>query len=431
MYHDLVPSDDIKEKFKPPKIKYPQFFKFAKDKQTNLAEYTGSPMDRIAQIIDNAGNGRYKYAVGDVEFDYKMLMDNTVGNNGKPLYEVNRQDDKYTKLYNILEIRKKSKQVLCREIQKELQQRTMGSKGFKAQFDVFHYYCIKEIKDIFTNKDGEFGINLAVNYLIDMEYRTDFRKSSKDILWKCFGHIIVKNLNDNQRTGITLKERPRMVYKKAIKGDKVLNKQVADKMKRKSVGITQADMNFIGAVLQTKKNGKYYKNDLELLFVLLCHYKYARLSGRLDKDGSFVITKRKHRTGAKSNGKKGQVPIGYNINTIMQIADATSYADSFERFRQSGIDIKEDKEGKKILVKLNVKDDEEDLFIVKDIYNPYLDAYKNKKYLVECVICAKAFIKRSNKKTCSEQCAKTYHNLQVAENNKKIKDRNTAAKVNK
>ena len=75
-----------------------------------------------------------------------------------------------------------------------------------AKYDVFHYYCIKAIKDIFTDKKGIFNVNLAVNYIIDMEYKSDFYTTSKDVLWKCFGNVIVDNLNQNQKTGITLKD---------------------------------------------------------------------------------------------------------------------------------------------------------------------------------------------------------------------------------
>ncbi len=54
-------------------------------------------------------------------------------------------------------------------------------------------------------------------------------------------------------------------------------------------------MDFMRNVLETKKNGGYYSNDREMLFALLCHYKYAELNGRLN-NGCLQITKRKHTT---------------------------------------------------------------------------------------------------------------------------------------
>lgn len=51
-----------------------------------------------------------------------------------------------------------------------------------------------------------------------MEYnKNEFKTSTKDMLWKCFGHVIVDNLNQNQKTGIVIKERARMCYKKLLR----------------------------------------------------------------------------------------------------------------------------------------------------------------------------------------------------------------------
>lgn len=111
LYKDLVPPEDIREKFKPQKIKYPQFFKYAKGKKSNLADYTDSPMDRIAQYIDKTvGSKHYKYEIGtDEEFDYRQLMNNSVDKNGKPLFEVDRSDERYLKAYNVLNKEEESK----------------------------------------------------------------------------------------------------------------------------------------------------------------------------------------------------------------------------------------------------------------------------------------------------------------------------------
>lgn len=291
-----------------------------------------------------------------------------------------------------------------------------------AKYDVFHYYCIKAIKDIFTDKKGIFNVNLAVNYIIDMEYKSDFYTTSKDVLWKCFGNVIVDNLNQNQKTGITLKERPRMCYKKAVKGNDELDQMITNRMERKSVDITQADMNYMGAVLQTKKNGSYYQNDVGLLFALLCHYKYAKQSGRLKEDGSFYIIRKKHKTIIKPNGKKKRVDISYNMNKIMEMVGAKSYAGSFTRFIDSGIQIEMDENKISINLDIEEEDNSEILFTVQDIYNPmiYLQAYNEDKELSECVVCGKHFIKDRNKKTCSGECHDKLHNLQVGKNNRKI-----------
>ncbi len=426
LYKDLVPPEDIKEKFKPQKIKYPQFFKYAKGKKSNLAEYTDSPMDRIAQYIDKmVGSKHYKYKIGtDEKFDYRQLMNNSVDENKKPLYEVNRKDVRYMQTYNVLNSRKKAKQKLCQDIKKETDRKNIDTKEIIAKYDVFHYYCIKEIKDIFTNKKGIFNVELAVNYMIDMEYnKGEFIATSKDILWKCFGHVIVDNLNKNEKSGINLKERPRMCYNKAVNGNDELEQIINEKISKKSVDITQADIDFMSDILKIKKNGLYYKNDVGLLFALLCHYKYARYSERLKKDGLFFITKKKHKTETKLNDKRKRVPILYNMNMIMEMVGAKSYKESFARFIDSGIQIIEDEKTISIKFDINYEDDNNTLFVVQDIYNPmiYLQAYNENKKLTECVVCGKHFIKDRNKKTCSDKCKSKYHKICVDRNNDKNK----------
>ena len=441
LYKDLIPPVDIREKFKPQKIKYPQFFKYAKGKKSNLEEYTDSPMDRIAKYIDKqVGRKHYKYDVGtdkdgnELKFDYRELMNNSTDKNGKPLYEVDRSDRRYTELFNVLYNRKQAKQKLCMDIKKEIDKQSTDTKEIIARYDIFHYYCIREIKKIFTDKKGVFNETLAVNYMIDMEYNKPefmpksenmvdkdgaWKYSSKDIMWKCFGHTIVDNIQGNKKTGVTIKERPRRCYQKAVKGNDKLNQILDVKLDRKSVEITQSDIEYMDNFIQKKKNGNPYNNDFEILFALLCHYKYAENTGRL-KDGKFYITKKKHRTDLTGK-KKRKVPIRYNMNTIMNMVGAKSYANSFGRFIDCGMNIEESKD--KIIIQMDIPKDDNVLFTVQDIYNPmvYREAYLSKKKLSECVMCGKHFIKKGNASTCSKYCSDKLHKLQVGRNNEKNK----------
>lgn len=458
LYLDLIPPKDIKDKMKEPKVKYPQFFRFAKGKKNNLEEYTDSPMDRIAEYIDKqVGRKHYRYSDEDKnklpKFDYRMLMNNELKDDKTAKYEVNRSDSRYLKLYNILNRRKKKKKKICIDIQKEKGKHNVDAKEISAKFDVFHYHCIREIRELFTDSQGFFDVELAVNYMIDMEYnKHEFVSTSKDILWKCFGHIIIDNLTVNchnkaevekavdkkteaeeiTKSYLTIKERPRMAYIKAVKGDSELDKEIVERLQRKSINITQADMQFMDNVLTAKKNGQYYNNDRELLFALLCHYKYALQNNTL-KDGWLQITKRKHTT-VKKSGQKKKVPIRYNINTFMNMVGAKSYANSFARFKESELEelklklvqIEENKEAKNIRIKMNIPDSEDEkiLFEVKDIYNPYvyLLSYEQVGKLSECVICGKDFIKISkNQKTCGEKCSAKLQKFNVAKNNEKIR----------
>lgn len=427
LYKDLIPPVDIREKFKPQKIKYPQFFKYAKGKKSNLEEYTDSPMDRIAKYIDEqVGRKHYKYDIGtdedgnELKFDYRELMNNSTDKNDKPLYEVDRSDRRYTELFNVLYNRKQAKQKLCMDIKKEIDKQSTDTKEIIARYDIFHYYCIREIKKIFTDDKGVFNEALAVNYMIDMEYnKPEFITNSKDIMWKCFGHIIVNNIQANKKTGITIKERPRRCYQKAVKGNDKLNQILDVKLDRKSVEITQSDIEYMDNFIQKKKNGNPYNNDVEILFALLCHYKYAENTGRL-KDGKFCITKKKHKTDLTGK-KKRKVPIRYNMNTIMNMVGAKSYANSFGRFIDCGMNIEESKD--KIIIQMDIPKDDNVLFTVQDIYNPmvYREAYSLKKELSECVMCGKHFIKKGNASTCGKYCSDRLHRLQVGRNNEKNK----------
>lgn len=430
LYKDLIPPEDIKERMKPPKVKYPQFFRYAKGKKGNLEGYTESPMDRIAKYIDEqAGRKHYRYFDNGEsnlpEFDYRMLMNNEVkkGSGNTPLYEVDRSDSRYLKLYNVLNRRKQRKQAICREIQNESGRHNIDAKEITAKFDVFHYHCVREVREIFTQPTGYFNVNLAVNYMIDMEYRQhDFVSTSKDILWKCFGHIIIDNINRNLKTDLVIRERPRMAYIKAVKGDSSLDKKISERMQRKSVTITQSDMDFISNVLETKKNGGYYSNDRELLFALLCHYKYA-VSNDILKNGYLQITKRKHAV-VKKNGKKKKVPIRYNMNAIMNMAGATAYASSFKRFTETGLVHIEDAETIRVEMGITYADKDKEVFVVEDIYNPfvYLLAYEHGSKLTKCVICGKHFIKEANnQKTCSKGCSDELKKFNVVKNNEKLR----------
>ena len=107
----------------------------------------------------------------------------------------------------------------------------------------------------------------------------------------------------------------------------------------------------------------------------------------------------------------------------MEMVGAKSYAGSFTRFIDSGIQIEMDENKISINLDIEEEDNSEILFTVQEIYNPmiYLQAYNDDKELSECVVCGKHFIKDRNKKTCSGECHDKLHNLQDGKNNRKNK----------
>ncbi len=434
LYNKLVPPKEGKERFKKPEIKYPNFFIEAKGKKSkNVEKPTKSVMDRIKKYIgDGTGKLDYTYFADSKhnEFDYRMLMNNEQKEDGTAKYEVNRYNNKYQELYFTLKRRKASKRAICSAVDKEERMKNMDAIEKTGRFDIFHYHCVQEIKKIFTNQNGWFNENLAVNYLIDMEYtQHEFITSSKDILWKCFGHIILANLQKNVAGNIIIKFRPRAAYRKAINGDTILDRKIEEKIECRSVDITQSDLDFIENSLQKYKNGNFHCNDMGLLYILFCLYKEAEKSNKL-KDGYFVITKRKHITkyDNKSKKKKKQ-KINFNMNKIMELAGVKSYVGSFKRFRDTeGIEVIEDKEKEQFKIKIDIPDTQEQcLFTVGDIYNPmiYLQAYQQNKPLCKCKVCGKEFVKTSNnQKTCGKSCSELLQHLNVARQNEENRKAN-------
>lgn len=398
-------------------------------------------MDRIKKYIGE-GTGKLDYTYFDNsydskhnEFDYRMLMNNEKKGDETAKYEVDRYDNRYQRLYLTLKRRKASKKYICSVIDKEEHMKNMDATERAGRFETFHYHCIQEIKEIFTDKNGFFNENLAVNYLIDMEYmQHEFITSSKDILWKCFGHIILDNLQKNVTGNIVIKFRPRKAYKKAVKGDAILDKKITEKMECRHIDITQSDLSFITDSLELYKNGNPHSNDMELLYVLFCLYKEAKENNKL-KDGYFVITKRKHITSYDDRSKKKKKQkIRFNMNKIMEIAGAKSYVGSFKRFRNTnGIEIIEDEEKEQYRIKIDIPNVEEQcLFTVRNIYNSmiYLQAYLQNKDICVCKVCGKDFIKTSNnQKTCGKACSDLLQRLNVAKRNEK--NRKTEVKEQK
>ena len=442
LYNKLVPPKTGKDMFKKSEIKHPNFFIEAKGKKSgNVAKPTKNPMDRIKQFIGK-GTGRLDYtyfAETDSErkeFDYRMLMNNEKKEDGTAKYEVDRYDSKYQKLYLLLKHRKNAKRKICRDIDELGRKQNTDATERAGRFETFHYHCVREIKEIFTNKNGWFNVNLAVNYLIDMEYsQQDFATSSKDILWKCFGHILIENLQKNIKGEIVIKFRPRMAYIKAKKGDEELDKKIAQKMESKSVDITQADFAFIEDSLQKYKNGKPHSNDRELLFTLYCMYKEAKEGNRL-KDDWLIITQKKHITNYDyKTKKKKKRRAKFNMNKVMEIAGAKSYKGSFVRLNETaGIVIEDDEEKAQFRIKIDIPDidSSEVLFNVGNIFDcmMYLQGYEEGKRVHLCKVCGRGFVKKTNnQKTCGKECQEELHRLNQAKTNEK--NRKTALEETK
>ena len=424
LYNKLVVP---KKGFVKSEVPHPNFFAEAKGKKkSKVASPTDSVMDRIKNYIGiKKGSPDYLLDTEGNDFDYRMLMNNEQREDGSAMYEVNRYDSKYKQLYLMLKLRKKAEINTCKNIGKSLKKQNTNSVKIAGQYEIFYYHCIREIKSIFTNNDGWFNSNLAVNYFIDLEYlNPEFATSSKNILWKCFGHILVDNLQKNVNGEIVIKHRPRMAYAKAQEGVETLDKMLDEKLKPRTINITSDDLSFIHSSLQKHKNGKPYKNDMEILYILYCLYKDAKTHDRL-QDGYYIITQRKHFIEYNpNNNTRKKRRVWLNMNRVLNMAEVKSYEGSLKRFNEMpGITIINDKEKERYRIKFDMPtNDSKTLFEVGNIYNAmiYLKAYTQGKKLLPCKICGKDFIKQSNnQKTCSVECQNELHKLNQARTNER------------
>ncbi len=64
-------------------------------------------------------------------------------------------------MYLLLKHRKNAKRNVCRNIDRAERRQNIDVAERKGKYDIFHYHCVREIKEIFTNKDGWFNVNLA------------------------------------------------------------------------------------------------------------------------------------------------------------------------------------------------------------------------------------------------------------------------------
>ncbi|MCM1059645.1 MAG: hypothetical protein NC452_05070 [Eubacterium sp.] len=419
LYTKLLSSKTLKEHTG---VKCPNFFIEAKGKKaSSVAAPTQSVADRVKEHIHKQTKSLKPNYFSDNSFNYTMLMNNETNDSGTAKYKVNRYDGKYKRLYLLLSAKKQQMQGLGKDVKEEALKHNTDLSDQLMRFDTYTYLCVKAIKDIFTDKKGWFNVNLAVNYFVDMEYcDPTFNTTSKSILWRCFSHILIENLQRNVQNKITNKPRPRLAYTKALNGNMMIDNIIDQKKEKRTVDITASDLSFIECSLKRYKNGRLYNNDRELLFTLFCMYKEGKENNRL-KNGFLTITKKKHFVEYdRDTQKKKKHNIGFNMNKILEISGAKSYSGSLKRFSDTkGIYVEDEKD--RIRIKFDFPCScKEKAFSVNDIYNciVYMKAYETGKEILKCAVCGRDFIKKSgNQKTCSEKCKDILHRYNKAKAN--------------
>lgn len=150
------------------KAKVPDFFIYAKDKESHQVEKpNNSTMNRIAASIPDP---KIRFSKSISKFDYRMLMnlDCDFGISG---------DNPVAKVYDEVNLR-----------QKEFLTEDENIKGQNL-------YAFKKIREYIINKSNK-DIDYIVNTLVAFLYTTR-KTSSKKRLWDCFGDVILENLKHN------------------------------------------------------------------------------------------------------------------------------------------------------------------------------------------------------------------------------------------
>ena len=150
------------------KVKVPNFFIYAKDKESHQVESpNNSTMNRIAASIPDP---KIKFSKSISKFDYRMLMNLDCDFSISP-------ESSVVKSYDYWNIR---------------QDLFNGEDSNQKDQDLYKY---KQIRNKIV-KESQKDLDYIVNTLVAVLY-TSRRASAKKTLWNCFGDVILKNLKQN------------------------------------------------------------------------------------------------------------------------------------------------------------------------------------------------------------------------------------------
>lgn len=367
--------------------KPPYFFQYAKDKKRdNCKKISDSNCDRIcAYIRKETANKKYKWK-SDNKFNVAMLLDNRI--------KVDIKSEEYNDLKSLMFDLKRKEQSLTFRINNEINQldKSDAIREKISKYDVFYDMCEKMISSIF---DG--NRERAATYLTEFEYlQKENCDSGKNILWNCYGAIIVENIEHNTKNPNEVRERreryepwtkEKQVAVKDV-GNKVIEKLIEDKENLSTVSIYKSELEWIDN-LPYRKN---CSNDRELLFILMVQQKRS-------KSGKVWIYANK-RSALTCKGIDRMIGDGVciakkGINRLadMKVVSVKAY-------------------GKDMELTVNIPKDDKSEFayeIESTQRNPIISFYEhnNDRPIAKCPYCNTKFIKVGNMKICKNPTCKT------------------------
>lgn len=359
----------------------PYFFQYAKNKKRDSCKpLSDSNCDRIcAYIRKSTSNKRYTWKT-DKPFKVGVLFDESI--------KVDITDEAYRRLEQLMFDLKRREQSLTFRINNEIEQldKSDAMREKISKYDVFYTMCDKMILCIF---DGD--RKRATAYLTDFEYlQRENCDSGKNILWNCYGDIILENIKANVGNPAGIPER-KPHYKKKGSGKKnrevhEIGKSVIEKINKNieevsTVTIYKDELEWIDN-LPYRKN---CSNDRELLFILMVQQKRS-------KSGKVWVYANK-RTALTCNGLDKMIGDGVCV--------AKKGIKRLENMGAIFIIV----HGKDMEIIVNCPDFDK----TKSAYkieskqrNPIIPFYENNKerVITECPYCHNKYIKVGNMKTC-------------------------------
>ena len=360
--------------------KPPYFFQYAKDKKRdNCKPLSDSNCDRIcAYIRKSTNNKRYTWKT-DKPFKVGVLFDESI--------KVDITDEAYRRLEQLMFDLKRREQSLTFRINNEIEQldKSDAIREKISKYDVFYTMCDKMILCIF---DGD--RKRATAYLTDFEYlQRENCDSGKNILWNCYGDIILENIKANVGNPAGIPERKPHYKKGSGKrnrevheiGKSVIEKINEDIEEVSTVTIYKDELEWIDN-LPYRKN---CSNDRELLFILMVQQKRS-------KSGKVWVYANK-RTALTCNGLDKMIGDGVCV--------AKKGIKRLENMGAIFIIV----HGKDMEIIVNCPDFDK----TKSAYkieskqrNPIIPFYEHNKerVITECPYCHNKYIKVGNMKTC-------------------------------
>lgn len=394
-----LPLKNYAEKYEKLKdVKTPYFFIHAKGKrERSCAPLNGSNVNRICKYVYDATRGkRYKLFDGAKKFNANYLMDNEYE------AEKNRNSVEYKSLRSkIFELKIRSREIESKLSKAKIKlKRNDGFDEKHLKYDLLYHFCQDEILKIFSEDKKK-----AASYLVDIEYfQNENINNSKNILWNCFGDVLVENIQKNLKLEKPLKVRRNAYQKKKEKDNKafmILQKEIADSISGNPIEIYKEEYDWI----EDQQHKKPCKSDRLLLFILFYMHK------AFSKNGKFRIY--------LNSKTKGITP-----NTINNWIGSDICKKGLKRLQDKQILSYEVIIGKYIEITMNFPEVQKSKKVYSIIGgNPLIPLYKytKERKIKHCEICKRDYIVEGNSKTCSKFCSEKQQAATKSKHNTKEK----------